>query len=51
MWVYLIIFLALSVVVGNALILLRTANKPKIPESVNPQPFEDEDEDEDDSGW
>ena len=47
MWMYIIIFLALIVIVGNALLLLRTANKPKIPDSVKPHPYEDED----DSGW
>ena len=47
MWMYIIIFLALIVIVGNLLILLRTAKKPKIPENVKPQPYEDED----DSGW
>ncbi len=47
MWVYLVILLVLLFIVGNALVLLRTAKKPKVPESVKPQPYEDDE----DSGW
>ena len=47
MWVYLIIFAVLMFIIGNALVLLRTANKPKVPDSVKPQPYQDDDE----SGW
>lgn len=46
MWVYLVIFLVLLFIIGNALVLLRTAKKPKVPESVKPQPYEDDDESE-----
>jgi uncharacterized membrane protein len=44
-WVILVI--VLIVVVGNWLILLRTAKKPKVPDSVKPKPYK-EDDDEDD---
>jgi hypothetical protein len=43
--VILLFALALLIVLGNALLLLRTAKKPRIPDSVKPQPYEDEDED------
>jgi hypothetical protein len=47
MQIFLIVFaIVLLVVVGNALILLRTAKKPKIPNSVKPKPYED-----DEGGW
>ncbi|HUL13149.1 MAG TPA: DUF2897 family protein [Methylococcaceae bacterium] len=39
-WVVLVIVLV--VVVGNALILLRTAKKPKVPDSVKSKPYEDD---------
>jgi multisubunit Na+/H+ antiporter MnhF subunit len=40
------IFLALAVLlmVGNALTLLRTAKRPKLPEGVKPQPYRDDEE-------
>jgi len=40
------IFLALAVMlmVGNALTLLRTAKRPKLPEGVKPQPYRDDEE-------
>jgi hypothetical protein len=41
-WVVLIVVFA--VIIGNALLLLRTAKKPRIPDSVKPQPYEDDDE-------
>ncbi len=47
MWLYLLIALAMLLIIGNALILLRTAKKPKVPESFRPR-SDDEDED---SGW
>lgn len=31
------------VVLGNALVLLRTAKKPRLPAGVKPQPYEDDD--------
>jgi hypothetical protein len=34
--------LAVLVVLGSALMLLSTARKPKIPEGVKPQPYDDE---------
>ena len=47
MWLFFIIF-AIIVVVGNAMILLHTAKKPKLPDNVKSQPYEDDD---DDSSW
>lgn len=47
MWVYLIVFIALSFIIGSALVLLRTAKLPKVPERVKPQPYEDDEN----SGW
>ena len=44
--VFLFILLAVLVIGGNAMILLRTAKKPKIPDSVKSLPREDED-----AGW
>ena len=41
-----ILGIVLLVVVGNALILLRTAKKPKIPKSIQSQPDSD-----DEQGW
>lgn len=46
MQLFLIIFAVLLFIVGNTLILLRTAKKPNIPKTVKPQPY-----DEKDSGW
>jgi hypothetical protein len=46
MKVFLIIFSVLIFIVANALILLKTAKKPKIPKSVKSQPYDDEN-----SGW
>lgn len=43
---FLALALVLVVVVGNALLLLRTAKKPKIPPSFQPRPRAD-----DDDGW
>ncbi|MGI9213432.1 MAG: hypothetical protein ACR2HF_13250 [Methylococcaceae bacterium] len=39
-----ILFLVLAIVVGNAMVLLRTAKTPQIPAGVKPRPY-DEDED------
>lgn len=36
-WIFLT--LVIIIVLGNALTLLRTAKKPKIPEGVKPQPY------------
>lgn len=47
MWIYLIIFLVLMFIIGNALVLLRTAKKPKIPDKFESQPYRVNDE----SGW
>lgn len=46
MWLFFII-LVIVLVVGNAMILLRTAKKPKIPDNVKPHPYDDDD----DSSW
>jgi NADH:ubiquinone oxidoreductase subunit 3 (subunit A) len=43
---FLFIVLAVVLIIGTALILLRTAKTPKIPDSVKVQPYEDEDD-----GW
>jgi hypothetical protein len=43
-WIALV--LVVVVVVGNALVLLRTAKKPKIPDSYQPKSEQD-----DDGGW
>ena len=43
MWLV-IFLLALAFVVGMAMVLLRTANLPKIPPHVKPQPYADDDE-------
>ena len=40
---WIVLALVILVVAGNALILLRTAKKPRIPAGVKPQPYEDED--------
>ncbi|WP_174624890.1 hypothetical protein [Candidatus Methylobacter favarea] len=39
MWIVLFI-IACMFVLGNALILLRTAKKPKIPDNVKAQPYD-----------
>ncbi len=44
-WLFLTLLIVL--VLGNALTLLRTAKKPKIPEGVKPKPYKDDDE----AGW
>lgn len=40
------IFLALVIIIvlGNAMVLLRTARKPHIPDSLKPQPYEDDED-------
>ncbi len=47
MWL-LFTILAVVVIVGNALILWRTAKMPKLPGSVKPKPYKDDD---DHSDW
>ncbi|MCX7093281.1 MAG: hypothetical protein NTY50_07535 [Methylobacter sp.] len=44
MWIVLFI-VALLFVLGGALILLRSAKMPKIPDNVKTQPYEDDDDD------
>lgn len=41
------IFLAVILIIGSALILLKTAKSPKVPDSVKSRPYRDNDE----SGW
>lgn len=36
--------IAFLVIVGNALLLLRTARKPKLPETVHPRPYWDDED-------
>ncbi len=43
---FLFIFLAMCLIIGSAMILLRTANLPRLPKGVKSQPYRD-DEDED----
>lgn len=38
---WIILGLAILIVVGNALILLRSAKTPRTPPGVKPQPYED----------
>lgn len=45
MWLVFFI-VAILFVLGNALLLLRSAKAPKLPDSIKPQPY-----DQDDSGW
>jgi hypothetical protein len=45
MWIVIFI-VALLLVLGNALLLLRSAKAPKIPEGVKSKPYDD-----DASGW
>jgi hypothetical protein len=42
---WLVFVLALVVVVGNALLLLRTAKKPTLPKSFSPKPWTDGEDD------
>jgi hypothetical protein len=44
---WLLLIVAVVVIVGSALILLRTARKPKLPGSIKPKPYGDDDE----GGW
>ncbi len=46
MWILLFI-LAIVLVLGNALLLLRTAKIPKIPKDFKAQPYDDDQDD----GW
>jgi hypothetical protein len=41
------VLLAVILIIGSALILLKTATIPKIPGSVKSQPYSDDDEDDD----
>ena len=45
--VWIVSVLAVLVVVGNALLLLKTAKKPKLPDSVKPDLYKNDD----DGGW
>lgn len=47
MMAWLFIFLAFVLIIGSALILLRTAKKPKLSNSVKAKPYQDDE----DSGW
>jgi hypothetical protein len=47
MWIVIFI-IAMMFVLGNALILLRTAKKPKVPDNVKAQPYDDK---ENSSDW
>lgn len=40
---WMVLILAILVVAGNALILLRTAKLPRVPSGVKPQPDRDDD--------
>ena len=40
---WIVLVLVILVVAGNAFILLRTAKKPRIPDGVKPQPYEEDD--------
>lgn len=42
---WLCLFLAACLIIGSAMILLRTAKPPKIPPSVKAQPYEADDND------
>jgi hypothetical protein len=44
MWIILFI-VALLFVLGSALILLRSANIPKVPDNVKPQPYDQDEKD------
>jgi len=41
MWIFLFL-VAIAFVLGAALLLLRSANVPKLPNNVKPQPYDDE---------
>jgi hypothetical protein len=43
MELFIFLLLAVIIIAGNALILLRTAKKPKLPKSVRPQPYGNDD--------
>ncbi|MGR9114486.1 MAG: hypothetical protein ACU85E_01875 [Gammaproteobacteria bacterium] len=47
MMAVLFILLAVILIIGSALILLRTAKKPRLPGSVKAKPYQDDE----DSGW
>ncbi|MGR9046883.1 MAG: hypothetical protein ACU83N_16500 [Gammaproteobacteria bacterium] len=47
MMALLFIFLSVVLIIGSALILLRTAKKPRLPDSVKSQPYQDDEG----SGW
>jgi hypothetical protein len=42
---WIILGLVFILVTGNALVLLRTAKKPRIPQGVKPQPYDSDEED------
>ena len=44
---YIFIFIAACLIIGSAMILLRTANIPKIPKNLKPKPYQDDDDEED----
>ena len=50
MTIFFFILIGVVLVGGSTLILLRTAKKPKVPDSVKPKPYSEDDND-DDSGW
>jgi len=51
MWI-IVFIVALLFVLGSALILLRSANSPKVPDNVKPKPYDHYDQDEDtDDDW
>lgn len=41
---WIVLFLVIAIILGNALMLLRTARKPKIPPSVQAKPYRDDEE-------
>ena len=43
MWILLVV-LVLGFIVGSALILLRTAQQPRLPDSAKSQPYADDDD-------
>jgi hypothetical protein len=44
MWI-IVFIVALLFVLGSALILLRSANSPKVPDNVKPKPYDQDEED------
>jgi len=44
---WLVLILAIVLVAGSALTLLRTARKPRLPDQVEPKPYADDE----DGGW